>query len=65
MVTWTLDPKLRSILVCPKCRGVLKDVEEGLLCTHDALLYPVVDSVPMMVLELAKPYPNQIGRAGD
>lgn len=65
-MTWSLDPKLRSILVCPKCRGDLEDIDEGLLCRHDALLFPVVDSVPMMILELARPYPlNQTGRTGD
>ena len=55
-MTWKLDPKLRGLLVCPKCRGELIDTPGGLVCQSDNLLFPVVDSVPMMVLELAKPF---------
>lgn len=54
---WTLDPELRSILVCPQCRGDLVDVAEGLHCEGCQLLYPVEDNVPLMIREEARPYP--------
>ena len=43
-------------LVCPGCRGALNDGADGLICPSCMLLFPVVDSVPFMVLELAKKY---------
>jgi uncharacterized protein YbaR (Trm112 family) len=49
-----VDPKLREILVCPQCRSELLDVDRGLLCVRDALVYLVVENVPMMLVELAK-----------
>jgi len=54
-VDWQLDPKLRGILVCPECRGELRDVPRGLLCLQDSLVFLVIDGVPMMLRELAKP----------
>jgi uncharacterized protein len=56
-VPWKLDAELRSILVCPACRGELDDVVEGLCCPTCALLYPVVDNIPNLLAEEAKPYP--------
>ena len=50
---WELDPKLRSLLVCPICRGELTDVGRGLLCLTDDRLFPVVDNRPHVVEELA------------
>lgn len=50
----SLDPALRAMLVCPRCRGDLVEVERGLLCPADALVFPVVEGVPWMVEALAK-----------
>jgi hypothetical protein len=55
-IPWTLDAELRAILVCPACRGELSDVPEGLHCAACALLYPVVDDIPQLIPEEAKPY---------
>ena len=52
---WTLDETLRGILVCPICKGELVDVERGLLCPHDQKVFPVVENIPMMVVELSQP----------
>ena len=53
-VSWTLDQRLRDILVCPRCKGPLDDVERGLLCKQCALVFLVIDDVPMMLESLAK-----------
>ena len=49
-----VDPLLRSLLVCPLCKGELEDVEDGLRCDKDGLTYPIVDGVPWMLPERAK-----------
>jgi len=41
------------VLVCPRCRGALTDVDLGLRCPVDRLTYPVVDGVPWLVDERA------------
>lgn len=53
----TLDPRVRAILVCPICRGELDLEPAGLVCRSDQLLFPVVDGVPWMIPERAKPWP--------
>jgi uncharacterized protein YbaR (Trm112 family) len=55
-VRGVLDPRLRELLVCPECRGALIDVPGGLVCERDAVLFPIVDGVPWMILERAKPW---------
>lgn len=58
-----VDPFLLSILVCPKCHGALtiKNNAEGLVCSSCALLYPVKDDIPVMLIEEAIP----VGSSGD
>jgi uncharacterized protein YbaR (Trm112 family) len=55
-LSWRLDPELRALLVCPACRGPLCDRQEGLACPACALLYPVVDDVPWLIPEEARPF---------
>ncbi|MCP4920265.1 MAG: Trm112 family protein [Proteobacteria bacterium] len=45
--------EVRALLVCPKCRGELHDLPEGLVCRPCKRLYPVVRGVPRLVLEEA------------
>ena len=52
-----LDPKLLDIIACPKCKGRLemKPDESALLCQACQLAYPVVDDIPDLIIEDAKP----------
>ncbi len=52
-----LDPQLREILVCPKCKGPLVYVEvpPSLVCEHCQLRYEIKDGIPIMLIEEAKP----------
>lgn len=50
-----IDPEVRAILVCPRCRGELVDVPGGLRCPAEALVYPVRDGIPWLVSEEARP----------
>ena len=57
-IPWSIDPELRGILVCPRCHGELQDRSEGLRCPRCKLLYPVVDDIPYMIEEEARPSPK-------
>ncbi len=57
-IPWTLDAELRGLLVCPACRGELEDRPAGLGCPACSLLYPVVDDIPQLIAEEARPYPS-------
>ncbi len=51
-----LDKELLSILVCPACKGEVKLDEKrgGILCENCALLFPVKDDIPVMLVEEAQ-----------
>lgn len=52
-----LNEELLKILVCPKCKGEihLNDRRDGLICNACSLLYPIIDEIPVMLIEEAKP----------
>lgn len=51
--------ELIEILVCPKCRGSLRETEAegaaGLLCAACGLVYPIQDGIPVMLVDKAIP----------
>jgi uncharacterized protein len=51
-----LSDELLSILVCPKCHGDLEydRSAEKLICAACGLRYPVVDDIPVMLIEEAE-----------
>jgi uncharacterized protein len=51
-----LSEELLSILVCPKCQGDLEYDRnaETLTCRACGLRYPVVDDIPVMLIEEAE-----------
>ena len=53
-----LTPDLLELLRCPRCRGELKELSapEGLHCPRCALLYPIVEGIPNMLVEEARPF---------
>ena len=71
----TQDDSLLALLACPKCHGSLRRVAEpaprdgvtepnpqALGCERCRLLYALDDGLPNMLVEDAKPWPEQ--RAG-
>ena len=52
-----LDPELLSILVCPKCKGELRNEPEpsSLVCENCALRYPVREDIPILLIDEAEP----------
>lgn len=53
-----ISPELLEILRCPKCKSKveLKPDQTGIKCTNPdcALVYPVRDEIPVMLVEEAK-----------
>ncbi len=53
-----ISPELLEILRCPKCKSTveIKDDKSSLKCTNTecALVYPIRDEIPVMLVEEAK-----------
>ncbi len=51
----SLNPALLEILACPKCKGELRVAiqEDGLLCESCGVVYPVVNEIPIMLVDEA------------
>jgi uncharacterized protein YbaR (Trm112 family) len=51
-----INKDLLDILVCPKCKGVLKlnEKTEQLICDECKLAYPIKDDIPVMLIEEAE-----------
>ncbi len=56
-----LDQRLLEILVCPKCKGDLEHRRgpDSLACHSCALVYPVEDGIPVMLVDDALPLTDQ------
>jgi uncharacterized protein len=52
-----IDPTLLEILVCPRCKGELKERAEppALLCEACRLAYEVRDGIPILLIDEAQP----------
>lgn len=55
-----MDSALLSILACPKCRSPLvlqrlHDRDSGLECAACAVVYPIRDDIPVLLIEEAVP----------
>ena len=51
-----ISPELLEVLACPKCKQKVELNEEGnaLVCEVDRLRYPIVDGIPVMLIEEAE-----------
>jgi len=52
-----LNPELKEILVCPKCKGDLQfhEDQKEIHCLHCRLIYDIKDDIPVMLVEEARP----------
>ena len=50
--------ELLDALICPRCRGSveLSEKEDGIVCKKCKLVYPVTEDIPVMLIDLAKPF---------
>ncbi len=55
-----MDDDILALLACPKCRGPLAVTTagpEGMLCSSCRVVYPVIDEIPVLLMEEALPLP--------
>ena len=52
-----VSQELLDILACPKCKQPVKinPTATGLLCERCHLEYPIMDDIPVMLIDEAKP----------
>jgi uncharacterized protein YbaR (Trm112 family) len=52
-----VDQRLLEILVCPDCHATVtyKDRRKVIVCDRCGLKYPVVDGIPVMLVDEATP----------
>ena len=52
-----ISPELLAIIVCPACKGELTQAADGseLSCAACALIYPVRDGIPVLLVDEARP----------
>lgn len=57
----SLDPQLLEILVCPQDKGPLNYREGDNVLVNERLgiAYPIEDGIPVMLADLAIPWPPQ------
>ncbi len=53
-----ISPELLEILACPKCKQKVELTEDGkfLVCAADRLRYPIVDGIPVMLVDEAESF---------
>ncbi len=53
---FVMNKDLLDILICPKSGGTLEYNEENkeLICKESNLAYPVIDGIPIMLVEKAR-----------
>ena len=62
----TIDARLLEILICPACRGALRELAEdrGLECRSCGRVYPIREGIPVMLVEEASA-PTRESPGGD
>ena len=52
-----ISQELLDVLACPKCKQKIELSDDGsaLICQTDRLRYPIVDGIPVMLIEEAQP----------
>jgi len=51
-----ISPDLLEILACPKCHTKIQLREpHGLYCPNCRVIYPIVDGIPVLLIEEGKP----------
>ncbi len=54
-----IDQNALSRLACPACFGDLRLQDSRLICAHCRRAYPVVDGIPVLIVERAQLPGNQ------
>lgn len=49
-----IDKNLLEILACPFCHGDVKEKEGSIVCLKCGRIYPVIDDIPVMLVDEAR-----------
>lgn len=49
-----IDESLLKLLVCPQSKAPLKQVDDELICEKSGLAYPIIDGIPVLLVEEAR-----------
>jgi uncharacterized protein len=49
------NPEVVDLLACPACVGGLRFVEGKLICAECRRIYPILDGIPVLIAERARP----------
>ncbi|SEH84250.1 protein containing DUF343 [Bathymodiolus azoricus thioautotrophic gill symbiont] len=49
-----MDESLLKLLVCPQSIAPLKQVGNELICEESGLAYPIIDDIPVLLVEEAR-----------
>ncbi|NYT27238.1 Trm112 family protein [Candidatus Thiodubiliella endoseptemdiera] len=49
-----IDKDLLKLLVCPQSKAPLKQVDDELICAESGLAYPIIDGIPVLLIEEAR-----------
>lgn len=49
-----IDETLLKLLVCPKSKAALKQVDNELICETSGLAYPIEDGIPILLVDRAR-----------
>ena len=59
-----ISQELLEILACPKCHTKVElKGQDRLRCPHCKVLYPIVDGIPVMLIEEGKPEADQAAQS--
>ncbi|HEY6114591.1 MAG TPA: Trm112 family protein [Candidatus Dormibacteraeota bacterium] len=58
-----ISQDLLEILACPKCHTKVELKGDRLRCPHCKVLYPIVDGIPVMLIEEGKPESGETERS--
>ncbi len=52
----SLSPQLKSLLVCPLCKGdvEIRELDSEIWCRADGLAFPIRDDIPVMLADEAR-----------
>ena len=58
-----IHPDLLDLIRCPKCRGelILAASGDGFTCKACKVVYPIVDDIPQLLVEEARPISASTG----
>lgn len=49
-----IEKSLLELLVCPQSKAPLEQVGDELVCKESGLAYPIVDGIPILLVEEAR-----------